>query len=350
MWGTNVRAGISRFLARRPEWRLVHPPFSDVYPSIGAIFRPETQPTLLVRLRSGDGASLAPAAYVASVAAIVVGSLGGRRVVEIATGDGVLADHLRAAGADARVMDLDALLAAPCPTEQAGSEVVAALGWADQADDAALGNLLSWLARRDRLALLGVTAPGEQGVAGPHSRPLRRLVEMVESAGLAAASPSRLELGVAHFPFVNRGDGQADSSFAACLIVAGPRHAIAAMASGANPVVSPLEAARAEEVEQAELQRVHCAAAIRWMFGHIAGYARANEQLQQLYQQQLTGARALEAEKLALLHALQAAQQRTEPAPQSALERPRRLQRVVNLARGVSDFAASALGRRSSQP
>ena len=41
VWGTNVRAGILRFLARHPEFRLVHPPYTRLYHSIGKVYRRE---------------------------------------------------------------------------------------------------------------------------------------------------------------------------------------------------------------------------------------------------------------------------------------------------------------------
>ncbi|MFN6998953.1 MAG: lyase family protein, partial [Elioraea tepidiphila] len=53
MWGTNVRAGIGRFLADAPEWRLLHPPFADLYPSIGTLFRPATRADLAMLPQGG---------------------------------------------------------------------------------------------------------------------------------------------------------------------------------------------------------------------------------------------------------------------------------------------------------
>src|SRR2546422_595097 len=54
MWGTNVRAGIFRFLADRSEFRLSHPRFSELYRSIGFVFRADEHPDLMKRFRSSE--------------------------------------------------------------------------------------------------------------------------------------------------------------------------------------------------------------------------------------------------------------------------------------------------------
>ena len=90
MWGTNVRAGIFRFLANNPEWRLLHPPFRELYRSIGAVFRAAAEPALAARLLPAPPLPRRLNTDLPSLVSSLLRRTGAVRLVELAYGQALL--------------------------------------------------------------------------------------------------------------------------------------------------------------------------------------------------------------------------------------------------------------------
>ncbi|WP_333670440.1 glycosyltransferase [Elioraea tepidiphila] len=272
MWGTNVRAGIGRFLADAPEWRLLHPPFADLYPSIGTLFRPATRADLAARLR--DEPLLLPrvAALRTPLATAVVRHTGARRILELHAGAPVLAE------AFGQLVDVDTLplrhdgagaaFARIAEADPAATLVVSA-GGPDTLADPAFAGLFTTLARAGMPALVLRTPPGEMGAACRFSRPLACWVTEAARAGLTLREWPPLVLAPSTFLYRDA-DRQERVSSALCnVVVAAPGAGVAAPLRWAEalPAITP---ERAELVEQQDLLEVHYANAFRTLFAERA--------------------------------------------------------------------------------
>src|SRR5256886_10423606 len=206
MWGTNVRAGIFRFLADRSEFRLSHPRFSELYRSIGFVFRADEHPDLMKRFRSSEPDASAMRAATSSIVSSIMRRLEPNFVIELAAGAGVPKAFLDiadvpaisvAAGIQAGYVRLeDALAEMYKAWQDAGGRdgLLVSFGLVDHLSEGQLRELLGWIRDRDVLAAFGFTPPGEIGVAGPHSRSFRHMVRFTANAGLIVAAPSRCDV------------------------------------------------------------------------------------------------------------------------------------------------------------
>ena len=122
MWGTNVRAGIFRFLADRPEFRLSHPGFGELYRSIGSVFRADEHPDLMQRFRSSEPDASVGHTAMTSIVSSIMRQLKPDFVVELAAGKAALSSIWEAA--DVLAASVEAPIRAGCvPLDEALAKV-----------------------------------------------------------------------------------------------------------------------------------------------------------------------------------------------------------------------------------
>ena len=203
MWGTNVRAGIFRFLADRPEFRLSHPGYGELYRSIGSVFRAAEHPDLMARFRGSDPDDTP----ITSIVSSIMRQLKPEFMVELAADKAALSSIYQAA--DLLVASVEAPIRAGCvhlhealakvdeawqgPAGRGG--VLVSFGLIDHLSEAQMRELLVWIRDRDVLAAFGFTPPGETGIAGRNSRSFRHMVRLVTEAGLRPP-PSRASMPI----------------------------------------------------------------------------------------------------------------------------------------------------------
>src|SRR5262245_5432847 len=95
MWGSNVRCGVLRFLSRRPEWRLLHPPLHTLYRSIGLVFRSTESPELAAELLDRPSTTPYLAGLFQPLATSLTDRLSPRGIIEIVVGEAVLTHHFK---------------------------------------------------------------------------------------------------------------------------------------------------------------------------------------------------------------------------------------------------------------
>jgi len=280
MWGTNVRAGIFQFLADHPEWRLLHPPFREIYRSIGTVFRPARAPDLAARLLSAPPPPPRFAAELPSLVNALLRRTGAGRLVELAHGAPLLAEPPDPAIPYA-ALDLAPLGEAPsCELAEAllgqtgrtpGETLFVAPLAMERLPDAAVAALFAALAGRG--AMLGFlrTPPGEDGAATRHSRPLRRWARLAAEAGGRLHEVPALDLATNRFLFVIRPPEETPTASLCGVSLFAP------LAAGEAPAAAgfvPLLPQRVDEAEQNELLAVHYGGGFAWAFGQM-GAAQA---------------------------------------------------------------------------
>lgn len=237
-WGASVRRGVLEFLCCNPEFAFTHAPYKDVYRSIGVI---QSKDTIKPNARAPEAPSPALKSIINSISDRVYGR---RDYTEI-------------------IIENPFTNAPKQTLENLNSSDIIAIEAADFLDDSALQTFFTSVAGSTGVALLGVTPPGEQGVAGPQSRPLARLLEIAENTNLSlfiapftdhehgrySLLPEPRELGITS-KFLNFLVATQDTTFTD--------------ATGRDYVRLSRELAC--EHEQAELQRVHLAAAFRKLY------------------------------------------------------------------------------------
>lgn len=234
-WGASVRRGVFEFLCRQPEFRFAHASYKDVYRSIGVV---QTENNTGFDTRAPEAPSPALKSIIKSISDRVFG-------------DNDYAE-LTAGGAFTKAPQLS--------LDTVDSANIIAIEAVDFFNHSALQTFFTAIAGSNGVALLGATPPGEQGVAGPQSRPLARLLEIAENTGL--------NLFIA--PFTDHEHGRYSllpeprelglTSKFLTFLVATPQETFTD-ATGRNYV--RLSRELAHEHEQAELQRAHLAAAFR---------------------------------------------------------------------------------------
>ena len=285
MWGTNVRAGIFRFLAANPEFRCgasylrralsldrhgvpggraagphgKAPRFRTASPCgpgcgrrAGVIHDPSApSPSSWSSLPPGR-AVVTPVMEAAGIptvsASVEVPSQADRQVVE------------------AQLREVDAAWNAAAPDDR----MLMSVGLIDHLPEDALQAVLEWLRERDGLALFAFTPPGELGVAGTNSRSFPQLVQLLGEAGLAAATWSRLDADPVEFAFAMGKRGRATTSFCANTVLVGRTVRIAEIATSLRPSLIKLEVSEAEAFEQETLLRLHYSRAFAWTFDELA--------------------------------------------------------------------------------
>ncbi|MEO1135532.1 MAG: class I SAM-dependent methyltransferase [Pseudomonadota bacterium] len=157
-WGASVRRGVFEFLCRNPEFTFFHPPYKDVYRSIGVI---KEQNNVEIDSRAPETPSLALKSIIDSVSDRVFGRKDYAELV------------IENPFTNASQQTLDSL----------DSANIIAIEAADFLNDDELQTFFKAISESNGVALLGATPLGEQSVAGPQSRPLARLMEIAENAG-----------------------------------------------------------------------------------------------------------------------------------------------------------------------
>ncbi|MCZ8146274.1 MAG: class I SAM-dependent methyltransferase, partial [Roseomonas sp.] len=276
MWGTNVRAGIFQFLTHHPEWRLLHPPFRDLYRSIGTVFRPARAPELAAHLLPAPPLPPRFTAELPSLVNALLRRTGAGRLVELAHGAPLLAEPPDPAIPFA-ALDLSPLGGAPSRElaeallGQTGSTpgetlFVAPLAM-ESLPDAAVAALFAALAGRG--AMLGFlrTPPGEAGAATLHSRPLRRWARLAAQADGQLHEVPALDIATNRFLFVIRAPEDTRSASLCGVSLFAPLSKGAAHAAAG---FAPLLAQRLDEAEQDELLAVHYGGGFASVFGQMA--------------------------------------------------------------------------------
>ena len=281
MWGTNVRAGIFRFLAAHPEFRVVHPTFVELYRSVGTVFRAGDRPDLLGKFRTSEPHVDVVQAAIGSMVSSTIRRLEPALVVELAAGGAVVTPLIEAAGvptvtvevpirADLQALDAQ-LRKIDAAWRVAGScdRMLMSVGLIDHLPGEALHYLFDWLRERDGLGVFAFTPPGEVGVAGSNSRSFAQLVQLLGETGLAAATWSRLAADPIEFAFAMGKPGIATTSFCANTALVGGATRIAKIARSLRPNMITLGVSEAEAFEQETLLRLHYSRGFAWMFAEL---------------------------------------------------------------------------------
>ena len=181
-WGASVRRGVMAFLRDNPEFNFSHPPYADVYRSVGIVSRREDA------TKTRAPGPTAPALS-RTVAAFARTALGGGQILEVAIGKPWL--EVTPGALDPIKLTAKAASANKSPPKLAKAidehpdAGILALDAADFASDAVLSHV--FLSAKDvgRAVFMGFTPPGETGVAGRLSRPLARLVDLADASGMS---------------------------------------------------------------------------------------------------------------------------------------------------------------------
>jgi predicted O-methyltransferase YrrM len=308
MWGTNVRAGIFRFLADRPEFRLCHPRFSELYRSIGTVFRADERPDLMKRFRSSEPDASAIHAATRSIAFSTIRRIEPDFVVELVAATGALKSTLKttdvpAATVEAPLRDgcvrLDNALGEVAKAWQSArgcDRLLLSFGLIDHLSEAQVRELLGWIRDHDVLAAFGFTPPGEAGVAGRNSRSLRYMVRLGGQTGVSLAALSRFDMDAVQFAFAGAPNEWTASSFCVHTALMGSKERIAKVERRFEPPILALCEVQAEAFEQESLLRLHYSCGFDWAFSQLSAsrdlrrevqeqVARSQDLVRQLQQQ-----------------------------------------------------------------
>ena len=300
MWGTNVRAGIFRFLADRTEFRLSHPGFGELYRSIGSVFRADEHPDLMKRFRSSE-----PDASVRSIVSSILRRLEPDFVVELAADTRALSSILKAA--DVLAASVEAPIRAGCvPLNEALAKVdevwqgrpgrgglLVSFGLVDHLSETQMRELLGWIREREVLAIFGFTPPGEAGIAGRNSRSFRHMVRLVTEAGLSTATLLRLDVDPVQFALAAGGNERSTNSFCIHTAVLGSKSRIANLAQTPESPILILNEAEAESFEQENLLRLHYSRGLAWAFRQIAERQQLEVDLRRQIEEQVARSEGL---------------------------------------------------------
>jgi predicted O-methyltransferase YrrM len=282
MWGTNVRAGIFRFLADRSEFRLCHPRFDELYRSIGSVFRAEEHPDLMKRFRSSEPDASVRQTATRSIVSSIMHRLEPDFVVELAADTGALSSILEAT--DVLAASVEAPIRAGCvPLDEALAKVgkawegrpwrgglLVSFGLVDHLSETQMRELLGWIREREVLAIFGFTPPGEAGIAGRNSRSFRHMVRLVTEAGLSTATLSRLDVDPVQFALAAGGNERSTNSFCIHTAIIGSKTRFANLAQTPDSLILIMNEAEAESFEQESLLRLHYSRGLAWAFRQIA--------------------------------------------------------------------------------
>jgi predicted nuclease with TOPRIM domain len=266
--GALVRAGVFEFLRYNPAFHFLHAPLADGGGTFGFLRHrsaewfpgfdaphPARAEDVGARVRDGLGAQIAS-------------MLGDRPVLELAVGAPVLGSggrgasralHLSAADLSARFVDpvIDQIVNA---LDHAPGSALFSGDLLDFASDELVTRLFARLADHGTPAVLAITPPGEDGVAGPASRPAARAIDFAVGQGLGVYGSAGLE-----FEAARHTGGGADATAAAnsrylSLLMFAAKSTWRDAAGRSLVEVSPIAAAQHEQVE---LQRIQTHAALR---------------------------------------------------------------------------------------
>jgi predicted O-methyltransferase YrrM len=290
-WGANVRAGVLEFIRRNPSYRFMHPPYADLWRGVGVVAKGDSKAID----RSHFAAPMTEAdnsdALRATFSTLLSTTFGGRDVLEVSVGVPMLKTvaapgrHVSVrvlGGRGARNLnaELDKILS---QFDKLDAPVLFSADLLDFSPPELTQNLLAAVAHRKGELMLAVTPPGEEKIAGPESRPVSWLVDMVRAHRFAAYGLPQLDLEPARYSLLPEMREFGRNSRFASTVVIGPRGGIV---DGKRRKLVELTPALAAEREQAELQRVHLASGYRRFFNDSnAASAMLQEQSRQLHQQ-----------------------------------------------------------------
>lgn len=264
MWGTNVRAGISRFLSDAPDWSFLHPPLKELYRSIGTVFRPTSRPDLAERLLARPSTSTSFGAI--AFAAAVIDKLQPTCAIELHSGG----PRLAAAFANllpTETLDLDERRpnALPQLLADGGScPLVVSAGGLDVVDDHRFAVILADIAAAGACAAFLRTPPGESGAACRFSRPLRTWIALAREARLSLYQLPALSDAASRFLFTANSATLSDNSALSSHVIAAP--------IGSDDLASRLvglgsiDYGDPDEIEQRNVLDVHYGMAFRSLF------------------------------------------------------------------------------------
>jgi predicted O-methyltransferase YrrM len=290
-WGANVRAGVLEFIRRNPSYRFMHPPFADLWRSVGIVAKGDSK---LID-RSHFAAPMTAAdnsdALRETFSAMLSTTFGGRDILEVSIGAPMLKSvaapgrHVAVrilGGRGARNLnaELDKILT---QYDKLDAPVLFSADFLDFSPPELTQNLLAAVAHRKGELMLAVTPPGEENIAGPESRPASWLVDMVRAHRFAAYGLPQLDLEPARYSLLPEMRELGRNSRFASTVVIAPRGGIV---DGKRRKLIELTPALAAEREQAELQRVHLASGYRRTFNESsAASGLLQEQSRQLHHQ-----------------------------------------------------------------
>lgn len=304
MWGTNVRCGILRFLARNPGWQFLHHPFRSLYRSVGTVFRPPEHPELALELLQRPSISGQFAKVLQPLASSLTQRLQPDHVIELACGQALLAPHFAdfttidvAQATDDLASQLEALV---CAAARRGLQpariLVAAAGALDILDDSSLARVLDVVSRAGVIGAFLLTPPGERGATCRYSRPLRRWVRMAAESEAEIRIGCSFDLAPSNFHFIRGGEeSKISTALSNLVLVTTKRSYCEDQRLRGYPVVCEYQA---EAYEQQESLSLHYGAAIQRMFLDLDGAARTNQQLREQLEIQQTGVADRDTEKI----------------------------------------------------
>ncbi len=278
MWGTNVRTGISRFLVDYPEFRLLHLRFSELYRSIGSVFRIEEHPDRISAFSSRDPDLAFVRSAIESIATSLIRRIDPSLVIELVSHRSALEKVLESTGIPATIVNVfengessfGIALNQIKSSRSAGHDpFILSFGVLDHLSDEALSALFARINDCHALAAVGFTPPGEAGVAGPCSRPFARIVRMAEQANLAVGAFSRLDADPVQFGFASAGSETMTTSYCANLALLGRSERIETAAQRCAVPVYRVNERQAETIEQDILLRIHYSCGFRWTFDKL---------------------------------------------------------------------------------
>jgi predicted O-methyltransferase YrrM len=287
-WGANVRSGVYAFLRARPDYVFSHPRYAQVYRSVGVVRRRgdgRAAPGLARRpFKAGDVSPL----MVQALARLTAAMVGPRPIVELCFGapllDEAQADEgyswVRFGGRPepAASEGLDKAVAAfadALALAEAEGVAVFSAELLDFAPEPLLARLVEVALERRAPLVLTATPPGEEGVAGPFSRPLAAVVDLVEKAGGIVYAQPALDIEPERYALLPQARQLGETSLFTSFIVVAPPGGFTE-ARGRRLV--PLTAEAASEREQLELERTHLTAGYRRYYQDWREVVAANEQ------------------------------------------------------------------------
>lgn len=267
-WGANVRSGVFEFLRAQPEYVFSHPRYAKIYRSVGVL-----------RLREQAGAHAARTAFrpedlseplIQALARVTQDLVGRRPVAELSYGTSLLADAYT--GTEGYQWAPAEAWAGLFKRVDAGAAVFSA-ELADFAPKALLADILRAALKLGAPVVLASTPPGEDGVAGPYSRPVAALIDLAEELGGAVYAHPAMELESERYALLPEPRALGTTSlFATIVVVAAP----GGFADGRGQSLVRLAPQPASEREQLELQRTHLVAAYRRYYEDVRTLGESN--------------------------------------------------------------------------
>jgi glycosyltransferase involved in cell wall biosynthesis/predicted O-methyltransferase YrrM len=273
MWGTNVRVGLSRFLAEHSDWALLHPPLSELYRSIGVLFRKRTQPQLESQLLRRPSLPPSVEVQLRALASFLTHHVKPDHIVEIVDGESICATKfdpsipvetlsLNPEGLAARLNEL--------ASEDAPAVLVVSAGGPDLLDANQLRQVFSTIAQNHAVAAFLRTPPGEDGSACINSRPLREWLRIAAAAGATVGALPLLDLAASKFLFTMHSDQTPDSSALCNLALIVAARPAKRFEKAVLEQLTIIDEWRADQLEQEDLLNVHYAGGFRWAFRQLA--------------------------------------------------------------------------------